>query len=467
MGPLFDHFALTLAPGERTEMFGPLFHCERQESRTEWAVCPFCSAGRDPDTDAADFDLLYPLLTWDRFGGESRFQLLQLFSRAGGRDQEDHQTRRLTLFPLYFQQRSEDPDRNYTALVPFGGRLQNRLFRDEIQFILFPLYSRSRKRDVVTDNYLYPVVHVRRGEGLHGWQVWPFYGAEHKDVTTRTNGFGEVHTIGGHDKHFVLWPLFFTQTTDRGTEDPKRFQALLPFYARLRSPQRDSSTWLWPLFTYTEDRGRGYREWDLPWPFIVVARGAGKTTTRVWPLFGRAAGTNQQSEFYLWPLYLHRRLQAAPLERERTRGLFFLYSDAAERDSASGQTRRRLALWPLFTHRRDWEGSTRWQVLALLEPLLPNNRSVERNYSPLWSLWRAERHPGTGAASQSLLWNLYRREVRPGAKKCSLFFGLFQYESDAQGRRARLFYLPLSGRGQPPARSPAVESRGDGAGGPR
>ena len=47
---------------------------------------------------------------------------------------------------------------------PLYGHLQNRLFRDEIFFVLFPVYGESRKRDVVTDNYLYPFFHLRHGE---------------------------------------------------------------------------------------------------------------------------------------------------------------------------------------------------------------------------------------------------------------------------------------------------------------
>ena len=121
----------------------------------------------------------------------------------------DFPRRRFTLFPLYFQQRSPDPNENYTALVPFYGHLKNRLFRDEIFFVMFPIYSETRKRDVVTDNYLYPFFDLRHGDGLHGWQFWPLVGTEHKDVTTQTNGFGEIETIGGHDKFFALWPVHF------------------------------------------------------------------------------------------------------------------------------------------------------------------------------------------------------------------------------------------------------------------
>lgn len=450
-GPLFDHFPLSLAPGERTEILGPFFNHERCEEVRQWAVPPLYSTGRDEDADWADFDVLYPLLTYDRFGREYRFQLLQVLSFAGGRDQADAATRRFTLFPLYFQQRADNPEDNYTALFPLYGQLRRRFFRDEIRFILFPAYSQTRKRDVVTDNYLYPIGHVRHGEGLQGWQLWPLYGAEHKTTTTRTNEWDAREIIPGHEKRFVLWPLFFDQRRNLGADNPEHQQALLPFYSFTRSPLRDSTTCLWPLgLTITEDRARNYCEVGAPWPFIVFARGEGKTTSRVWPLFSRAANTNRQSDFYLWPVYKYNRLQSAPLDRDRTRILFFLYSRVNERNTEARTLRQRTDLWPLFTHKRDFEGNTRLQLLAPLEPLVPNNKGIERNWSPLWSFWRAEHNAQSGAASQSLLWNLYRRETAPATRKCSLLFGLFQYESDSQGRRGRLFYVPLGRRGAQP-----------------
>jgi hypothetical protein len=74
---------------------------------------------------------------------------------------------------------------------------------------------------------------------------------------------------------------------------------------------------------------------------------------------------------------------------------------------------------------------------------VPENPGVERNWSPLWSLWRAETNPKAGAASQSLLWNLYRRETAPAHKKVSLLFGLFQYQCDGDSKRTKLFYLTV------------------------
>jgi hypothetical protein len=474
-GPLFHQFKLTLEPGHRTEVVGPLYYQqtidEENDLTRSWVAPPIFSYTLNEDLDYEIFDFLWKGITYNRHDTEYRFQLLQLFSFSGGQTQSETNVSRFTLFPFYFQQRSPIPEKNYTALVPIYGRIRERLFRDDIKFVFFPIYGQSRKRDVVTDNYLYPFFHLRHGDGLKGWQFWPLFGAEHKETTTRTNHWGDVETIGGHDKLFALWPIYFNQRTGLGTTNEAHHQAVLPFYSYLRSPQRDSTSWLWLLgVTHTVDRVKQFDEWGAPWPLIVFTRGEGKTVNRVWPLFSQAHNATQTSEWYLWPVYKYNRLHSAPLDRERTRILFFLYSDTSMKHTETGQRQRLIQCWPLFSSRRDLEGRRRLQIFAPLEPFLPNNTSVERDLAPLWSLWRSEKNPKTGAASQSLLWNLYRREETgnaehgtrnaenetadaraiprsafpaPRSRKTSLLFGLFQYQSGPDGRRWRVFYIPF------------------------
>jgi hypothetical protein len=449
-GPLYDHFDLTLAPGHRSEALGPLFYEELKESQRTFAIPPLFSRTRDPEVDSEEIDFCYPLLTYDRFGEQYRWQFFQVFNFSGGPTQEETERNRFTLFPFYFQQRSSDPSQNYTALFPIYGHLQKRLFRDEICFVLFPIYGRTHKKDVVTDNIVYPFFHLRHGDGLKGWQFWPLAGHEHKEITTRTNGFNEPETIPGHERLFILWPLFLQQTSGIGTDNPMWQQASLPLYNLQRSPQRDQTTIVWPFFSWIDEREKKYREWEVPWPFIVIARGEGKTTTRFFPLFSQAHTPTLQSDFYLWPVYKFNRAHIDPLDRTRTRILFFLYSDTVQKNTETGAFQRRVDFWPLFTHRRDYDGSTRLQIGALLEPYVPNNKSIERDYSQLWSFWRSESNPRANASSQSLLWNLYRRDVRGDSRKCSLLFGLFQYQSDASGKRMRWFYFPMGKRSPKP-----------------
>lgn len=444
LGPLLSHFPLTLDEGARTEALGPLFYQQQRDTEDTIAFPPFYSHVVDPVVESEEYDFLYPLLSYDRYGGEYRWHFFQLFSFAGGKNQEEIPARRFTLFPIYFQQRSSQPDLNYTALFPVYGHLKNRLFKDEIFFAGFPIYARTRKRDVVTDNYGYPFFHLRRGNALEGWQFWPLAGHEHKDVTTKTNGFGDIEVIGGHDRSFVLWPFYLKQNNGVGTPNPQVQLAVIPFYASLRSPNRDSTSIFWPFFTWTDDRERKYREWDFPWPLMVIARGEGKTTTRIWPLFSQSHNEFLESNFYLWPVYKYNRVHSGALDRDRTRILLYLFSKVNEKNLETGKARTRTDLWPLFTHRHELNGNTRFQMLAPIEPLLPHSKSVERNWSPLWSVWRSEQNPKAGTASRSLLWNLYRAETSATTRKNSLLFGLFQYHSDTESKRWRVFYLPLA-----------------------
>ncbi len=440
-GPLFDSFDLTLQLGGRTEAAGPFYYHETTSEDETWGLPPFFSHWGSPATESEEINFAYPIISYIRYGQQYRFQVFQLLSFAGGPSQTEPVRKRFTLFPLYFQQRSSDPSQNYTAVGPFYGHLQNHLFRDEIFFVMFPGFSRTRKADVVTDNYLFPFFHLRHGNGLHGWQLWPLAGHEHKVLTVKTNGFGDEEKIGGHDHWFALWPIFFNQHNGTGTENPEWDNGVLPLYSLQRSPQRDSTTVIWPFFSRVNDREHHYREWDVPWPLVVFAHGAGKTTHRVWPFFSHAASTNQESSFYMWPIYRHSGMHKDGLERERTQVMFFLHSDVRARNLKAGTEKRRVDLWPFFTHHRDLNGNTRLQVLALLEPFLPENPNIEREYAPVYSLWRAEKNAQTGATSRSLLWNLYRRETSPEGKRVSAFFGLYQSRSGAAGAQRKFLFF--------------------------
>jgi hypothetical protein len=201
---------------------------------------------------------------------------------------------------------------------------------------------------------------------------------------------------------------------------------------------------MFPLFEVVDDREKKYHEWQGPWPFVIFAHGEGKTTDRVWPLFSQSHNATKESDSYLWPLYIYKRTHAEPLDKFTERFGFLLYVTAVEKSTTSGAQKKRIDAWPLLTWKKEFNGNTRLQILAPIEPAVPNNRGIENNWSPLWALFRAEDNPKTGAATRSFLWNLYRRDSAPEHKKVSLLFGLFQYQSDKESRRTRLFYVPVA-----------------------
>jgi hypothetical protein len=328
-------------------------------------------------------------------------------------------------------------------LVPFYGHINGRLFRDKIFFVMFPIYGQSQKNDIVTDNYLYPFFHLRHGDHLRGWQFWPVVGNEHKDVTTQTNGFGDVETIGGHDNFFALWPFYFKTTYGIGTDNPEKAWGVLPLYLQSRAPLRDATSVGWPFFSWIDERGRKYHEWQGPWPFVIFARGEGKTTSRIWPLFSWSHNKNQESDSYFWPVYTFKHAHTEAYDEQRTRVMFYLFENTKLKNLETGLEKQRLDAWPFFTYHRDFNGNSRLQILSLLEPALPDNSRIERNWSPVWSIWCSENNSKTGAGSRSLLWNLYRHDTSATGKNSSLLFGLFQYQSSAETKRLRLFYIPV------------------------
>ncbi|MCB1126932.1 MAG: hypothetical protein KDM81_10575, partial [Verrucomicrobiae bacterium] len=307
-GPAYSRFRLTLDPGERTQLLGPLWSQQSVWPETitdglgpsDWpppatlgdpaavsriartfTLSPLFSYYTEPSVEAAFVDVLYPVVTYDRYGSESRFQIFQVISFSGGADQEAARSRTYTLFPFLFARRSENPEENYTALWPLYGTMQKRLFRDATKFLLWPLYVQTRKADVVTDNYVAPFVHVRRGNGLQGWQFWPFAGHEVKLPTVRTNTLGELEPVAAHEKRFVMWPFYATGSSGLGTTNEMTQGLFLPFYSYQRSPARDTRTYFWPFgVTLTDDREIGYRQTSVLWPVYIRARGEGKYQNR-------------------------------------------------------------------------------------------------------------------------------------------------------------------------------------------
>ncbi len=456
-GPLAQKFPLTFAEGTRTEVLGPLWNFQETGNETLWGVPPAISYKIDRSTDSEEMDVLYPLISYDRFGKEYRFHLMQWLAFSGGESIGGGTRDRFHLFPLYFQQRSaDDPSRNYTAFLPFYGSMRQKMFRDRVEFILFPLYVETQKRDVITKNYMLPFFHLREGEQLSGWQFWPLGGQERKDSFSRTNTLDQVEVSPGHVKSFVLWPIFSSDRTGVGTDNEGTFLALLPLGAWQRSPNRDASTYLWPFFSYVDDREKKYREWGLPWPFIVASLGEGKTGWRVWPLYGSVRTDSKSTRTVLWPLWRGERAKAPAIERDRHRAMLFLYSSIHEKNVRANQTRRRTDFWPLFTWKREYDGSTKLQALSLVEPFVLNNKSVERNYSPLWSLWRSEHHAKTGKSSLSVLWNLYRQETGRETLRRSFLFGLYQCEDVGGQRKHRVFFIPFGKRSAAPLDNPAA-----------
>jgi hypothetical protein len=430
---------------------GPILAAERSPDTAarEMAVRPLFRWREDPIADRLEWEVLYPLMAYSRTERDREFQFLQLLNfREEGSLPEDR-ARRFDFFPFYLSGVTEAGE-EYRALWPLGGRAVDRLGIDEIEFVLFPLYARFVRKETETRYFPWPLISRTRGEGHSGFRIVPLYGEEVK--------------AGVFERRFALWPLILFQRTGLDGDRPEETRAFLPFFIRQRSPVRDSTTILWPLFTFTRDRERQYEQWDLPWPLVRIARGEGRTIRRFLPLFSTEQRL-MRNEFLLrelkstdlhllFPVYSRSQEEIPGSLKVRDRVLWWLYSDTRE-TGMDGSTRR-VDAWPLFRYQRDREGAIVFQTLALLEAFMPGNERIERNYSPLWAVFTFRKNP-EGDAVTSLLWNLIRHEeTRQGTAvevlgplfayrergedvSVSVLGGLLEYAVRQQTRSVRLF----------------------------
>lgn len=440
--PLLDERSFAEEDFRSVHLLGPLFKYQRRDGRTELAVRPLLYYNAAAD-GTAETDVLYPLAVHRDDGATSSTRLLQLLNleRGATRHYGAHK-RSFYLFPLLFYGEHAEQGR-YAALFPLGGSLHGWFGRDRIRFTLFPLYSRTERGSRRVDNVLWPFFARISGADERGFKVWPLYGRSEKPQQER--------------RTFFLWPFGFAETRWMQSEVVERQWGFLPFFYRRESAGESYRSVLWPFFNVRHDRDRNFREWNFPWPLVRVIRGETREGNRFLPLYADETLEQVRRRWYLWPLLNIDSLQSGLVERREARLLYFLYRDLAETVPATAESRRRILFWPLFGLSEE-NGLRHLHLLALLEPLFPDNAKIERLWAPLWRVYQ-QKWDRQGNSVGSLLWNLAWWERRHGTLAWEIFplvdyrrsgdnlsvrflKGLFGYRDDGSVRQIRLLFLP-------------------------
>src|SRR5688500_1118083 len=69
-GPFYDRYPTPDEKGKRTEILGPLFGWETRDSASLFRFSPVFSLYRDSTIPQTEFELAYPILSFDKFGKE-------------------------------------------------------------------------------------------------------------------------------------------------------------------------------------------------------------------------------------------------------------------------------------------------------------------------------------------------------------------------------------------------------------
>lgn len=417
--PLVDYRASEGASYRSLHLFGPLVKYENKGDETELALRPLFYRAADHE-GSSQSEVLYPLAVTRSQSGSDYLDMLHLLNSDFG-EREQGSSNQFYLFPFLFY--GEDPEfGRYAAFFPVGGTLHGWFGRDSITFALFPIYSHTEKGTTQNDNVLWPFFSRTTGERESGFAFWPIYGQSRKE--------------GVYSKRFFLWPFCFNEVKGLDSGDPVSRSAILPFWFAQESKNYSQRTVLWPFFSWTQDRAREYEQWDFPWPLVRVTNGTTRHGTRVLPLYADETVEARRKRWFLWPVYQIEDINTELLVRQRHRVLFFLYSDLAERKLDTGAEKRRIDFWPLFGYHRE-NGVSQVNILALIESIFPENKAIERSWSPLWRIYQ-QRWDTQGNLVISILWNLYWHEQQ-GERLALELFPLFDYRQDERETRLRLF----------------------------
>lgn len=388
-----------------------------------FAVRPFYSHTTVAEGEIRDY--LWPLYSRKEFKDEQSSRALVFWYTHHFNSGDERSRDRNWLLPFYFQG-TDVHGTNYFALFPLGGMIKEFLGRDEIEFVLFPAYGKSRINDVKTTSVLWPVYSHTRGEGIQRDRVFPVYG---KSVLE-----------GKYEKKFIFWP-FWTSADYFYPGDSGKAWILFPLCGRAKM-DKESTWWMIPpFFRFTEgaEQDRLY----CPWPFIQKVNSKQHDKFYIWPLWGEdqyAAGLKHRT-FLLWPFLWSEKSTESDRVKTRRMALPFFFTDRSVEKDPQGEpveVSNYWKIWPLMSWQKE-EDVSRFRMLELWP--VKNSAPVERNWAPLWTLYK--RTNTDGVVRKDVLWFAWHSETVPDAerKEWSLLKGLLAYKKEGEARNLRLLYF--------------------------
>lgn len=314
------------------------------------------------------------------------------------------------ILPFYFQGRNSSGE-PYMALFPLGGRIDEFLLRERIDFILFPLWARTKIHDLRTLHLLYPVYSKTDHHNVQCRRFWPFY--------------GYLRHSGRYSKTFIAWP-FWNRIEWEYPRSRGYGYILLPFYGRQNLTTESTRMFLPPLFRVTQ--GMQMNRVHCPWPFLQYERGR-VNRLYLWPVWGYRNEPGRRYDFALWPLFSRIAQDRGSTMLYAHRFHPFIYHDVIEHrgpgDREGPPAARRFECWPIAS----WDRVDDAREFRMPD-LWPGRDPVPvaRSWAPLWSIvhFRAQ-----GDRSDfELLWGLVRRQVCGDVAARTSLFPIVEWSRD-------------------------------------
>jgi hypothetical protein len=407
------------------------------------------------------------------------------------------------VFPFFLYGDSKDSRDQYMHIWPFGGTVKGKLGQDRITTVAFPgvllfflyppvfpptwmniavffislipAYVDYESRDYKAHGILWPLIQWGNSPTRDDKRILPFYSHNYK--------------IDTYDNYSVL--LIFNYGRVIMKHDEERTFFAFPFYGRRWniSSLRNSSTLLWPFFSYGYDIKRGVFEFNFPWPLVQWQTSHDPQIIKriFFPFFGSYKEGNKEM-FFLTPLYISLKRQSDVFESEyyiNALIIWYFKRDYKTKPSPEyGSSWRYFKIWPLFQYEYDDRGNLSFNLLSLFPFRDPDG--YEKLYQPFWTLFEYRRLE-SGEKRLGLLlrfyfqrWNddllsvkmpvlfsygssknsnidfsfmdyftLFCYNSDKGGEYIGILFSMFSYSNDRDGNYIRLFWIPICLQAKP------------------
>jgi hypothetical protein len=460
-------------PVRTVEVLYPFFSSESHADGGWHTLRPFYAYERNRPEDWSRVHYVWPLGLAYRQGDEVThhrlfpfFEYLKNWSPRTGRHAVHCHVLQLIRWG------SDDEWGPYFAVFPFGG-VTHGVLADTWSFLVFPLYSYYRQGDYVRHDFPWPF--VGRGATPDGsrrmFRIWPFYVQKAKD-TPRELRY----------RYDVVWPILRWGGLDRGGAYYHTVLVVTPFYSSVKTWDREGNLvgalrGVLGVFLRTGDEEEArFGGWSALWSLLRSARGPGWDEFRFIPFYWRttyyAAGTDDPEQAWTryrvpWPLVWVDRDRR---DADHHKGGFVLapllwrYTDTFRSEDGPDRKGSRTTLWPLLTWERQPDGGAHLWIVS--RGWRDPSQAYKRVLRGLFEFFQFHHEP-EGDTETRLVWRLYHHLRGPAGRYLSVaglftldtrgeavgeeqpyasaLFGLVKCSWSAEGRRWRVFYIPLGG----------------------
>jgi hypothetical protein len=424
-------------------------------SFTTSGVRPFFVQTKDATGLTVESMVLYPLFIYRADSDTYNWTILNLINKGSPKPVDTAaaamQAKGFDVWPFWFSRQTGSPETSYRAFFPLGGTVKYRFGRDELNWVLWPLYLRTEKNGLVTTSTPWPFIQSVSGTE-HGFALWPLYGRRGNDAA------------GSHHS-FFLWPLGWDNTIPPKEDAPEGAQptrqfGFIPFYTVETREGFKNQNYVWPFFGHTE-RTLPYRytETRYFWPFLVQGHGDNQIINRWGPFYTHSVIKGMDKTWYLWPFVRQAKWEDSGLAQTRTQFLYLLYWSHRQRSltNPNAAPADRTSVWPLFSKWDNGAGKKQVQVLSPFAVLLPYSNEWRETWTPFFALYRFDQRAPQDK-NWSLLWGLatwhrnygekefhlgplFSTHTRTDSKRVAFGNGLFGWKRNPGDARSHWFWF--------------------------